>query len=62
MDNPEKLPTQGTQDEGAIQRNCQHKVHNTKKNTTQYVFDITIPNTNNGGPDTFHRVVTIYMI
>ena len=64
MDNPEKLATQGTQDEGAIkdgqsretanigytrrrsnqrwtiQRNCQHRVHKTKKNknTTQYVL------------------------
>ena len=29
-DNPQKLATQGTQDEGTIQRNCQHRVHKTK--------------------------------
>ena len=29
-DNPQKLATQGTQDEGTIQRNCQHRVYKTK--------------------------------
>ena len=35
MDNPEKLATQGTQDEDKQ-----------NKNTTQYVLDATIPKTN----------------
>ena len=38
MDNPEKLATQGTQDEekqNTTQRNWQHGVHKTKKNKTK---------------------------
>ena len=39
MDNPEKLATQGTQDEEdktkTIQRNWQHRVHKTKKNNPE---------------------------
>jgi hypothetical protein len=41
MDNPEKLATWGTQDEEnktkTIQRNWQHRLHNTKKNKTKTI-------------------------
>jgi hypothetical protein len=43
MDNPKKLTTQGTQYEEKHSIICveQHRVHNTKKNTAQYVLNNT---------------------
>jgi hypothetical protein len=44
MDNPKKLTTQGTQYEEKHSIICveQHRVHNTKKNTAQYVLNNTV--------------------
>jgi hypothetical protein len=52
MDNPEKLATRRGNQEWTIQRNWQHRVHEThnedkqNKNTMQYVLDTTIQKQN----------------